>query len=52
LLGWYLPGRLQMWIIDSTNGPIIITAESLEDEAQFDQAFEMATAILESVQFG
>jgi hypothetical protein len=51
LAGWFPPLRLRMWVIEAPRGPIIVTAESLEDPGQFTDAVRLATEILTSITF-
>lgn len=50
--GWFPPARVRMWVIDVASGPIIVTAESLEDPGQYTDAIRLASEILSTIDFG
>lgn len=50
--GWYPPTRLRLWIIDTDNGPVAVTAESLIEPGQYNEAVRMAAGLLSSMTFG
>ena len=50
--GWSPPLRLRMWIIDHPRGPVILTAESLEDPGQFDESLSIANGLLSTIDLG
>ncbi|MEM7096079.1 MAG: hypothetical protein AAF567_23945 [Actinomycetota bacterium] len=47
--GWFPPVRLRLWLIDTPNGPLVITAESLFDPGQFPEANRMVRAFLQTL---
>lgn len=49
--GWFPPARMRLWIIDAPSGPIIVTAESLFDPGQYDDAVRMAGGLLSTITF-
>lgn len=51
LAGWFPPTRVRMWVIDVADGPIIVTAESLEDPGQYTDAIRLASEILSTIDF-
>ncbi|MEM7093507.1 MAG: DUF6777 domain-containing protein [Actinomycetota bacterium] len=51
-VGWRSPPLLRMWIIDAPHGPVVVTAESPdEDLVAFDETTRVALAILASMSF-
>lgn len=49
--GWFPPARMRLWIIDAPAGPIVVTAESLFDPGQYDDAVRMAGGLLSTITF-
>ncbi len=49
--GWFPPARMRLWIIDAPSGPIVVTAESLFDPGQYDDAVRMAGGLLSTITF-
>lgn len=49
--GWFPPARMRLWIIDAPSGPIVVTAESLFDPGQYDEAVRMAGGLLSTITF-
>lgn len=49
--GWFPPTRLRLWLIDTDNGPVIFTAESLQDPGQYNDAVRMAAGLLGTITF-
>jgi len=50
--GWFAPARMQLWVIDSPTGTVIVSAEALEDPGQFTDAVRLATEVLSTIEFG
>lgn len=50
-LGWFPPTRARLWVIDAPSGPLMLSAESLEDPGQFEDALDLATEILSTINF-
>lgn len=50
-LGWFPPLRMRMWLIDHPDGPVIVSAESLEDPGRYSDAVRLATAVLSTITF-
>jgi len=51
-LGWFPPGRMRLWVIDHPDGPVIVSAESLENPGRYSEAVRLATEILSTIDFG
>lgn len=51
-LGWFPPGRMRLWVIDHPSGPVIVSAESLENPGRYSEAVRLATEILSTIDFG
>ena len=49
--GWFPPARMRLWIIDAPSTPIVVTAESLFDPGQYDEAVRMAGGLLSTITF-
>lgn len=49
--GWFPPARMRLWVIDAPAGPIVVTAESLFDPGQYDDAVRMAGGLLSTMTF-
>lgn len=49
--GWFPPARMRLWIIDTPSTPIVVTAESLFDPGQYDDAVRMAGGLLSTITF-
>lgn len=50
-LGWFPPLTMRIWLIDHPDGPVIVSAESLEDPGRYSDAIRLATAILSTITF-
>lgn len=48
--GWFAPPLARLWLIDTPNGAVVVSAESF-DESRFDEAVRLAEEILSSIEF-
>lgn len=51
-LGWFPPARMRLWVLDHPDGPVIVSAESLENPGRYSDAVRLATEILSTIDFG
>ena len=51
-LGWFPPARMRLWVINHPDGPVIVSAESLENPGRYSDAVRLATEILSTIDFG
>lgn len=51
-LGWFPPVRMRLWLIDHPDGPVVVSAESLEIPGRYSEAVRLATEILSTITFG
>lgn len=49
LTGWFTPGIVKIWLIDSPSGVLAISAESIDDDANFAQAKTLAAEVIETL---
>ena len=52
LFGWLPPARMRLWVIDHPAGPVIVSAESLENPGRYSEAVRLATEVLSTIDFG
>ncbi len=52
MFGWFPPGRMRLWLIDHPDGPVIVSAESLENPGRYSEAVRLATEVLSTIDFG
>jgi hypothetical protein len=50
-LGWFPPARMRLWVINHPDGPVIVSAESLENPGRYSDAARLATEILSTIDF-
>ncbi len=50
-LGWFPPARMRLWFIDHPDGPVVVSAESLEDPGRYSDAVRLATEVLSTIDF-
>jgi hypothetical protein len=50
-LGWFPAVRMRLWVINHSGGPVIVSAESLENPGQYSDAVRLATEILSTIDF-
>ena len=51
IAGWYAPSRLRMWLIDTPQGVVAVTAETLGTSESYSDAIRLATEILATITF-
>ena len=51
-LGWFPPARMRLWVINHPDGPVVVSAESLENPGRYSEAVRLATEILSTIDFG
>lgn len=51
-LGWFPPARMRLWVINHPDGPVIVSAESLENPGRYSDAVRLATEVLSTIDFG
>ena len=50
-VGWFPPARMRLWVINHAAGPVIVSAESLENPGRYSDAIRLATEILSTITF-
>ena len=50
-LGWFPSERMRLWAIDHPDGPVIVSAESLDNPDRYSDAVRLATGILSTIDF-
>jgi hypothetical protein len=50
-LGWFPSERMRLWAIDHPDGPVIVSAESLDNPGRYSDAVRLATGILSTIDF-
>lgn len=50
--GWLPPVRMRLWVIDHPEGPVVVSAESLENPGRYSEAVRLATEVLSTIDFG